>query len=186
MKWTLYVSENDECTNLLYMLNQTQGDVLKKTLKEIKPASWFTTGPYIVSKNKKITKLNKIVAALMPLAQAKQPPRNPNQQYNPPTDFNSNYNYDDSIIGMAGNYSTKAKVADEDDMPANNDKEEFHKRISEMESRRQYGKKIDQSIPDPAQEQKYSESMGGDMYDTIKMEEDLESYFKTTMSGTGS
>lgn len=181
MKWTLYVKENDECKNLLYMLRETPNDTLAKTLKEVKPALFSTTAPYITSGNKKITKLNKIIAKLTPVPQQRRPQQ---QNYEPPANY-SNYNYDDGIIGMAGNLSLKSKVADEDELPERNDKEELARRVADMESRRQAGKKIEQAVPDPVSEQKYSENMDSDMYNTIQMEEDLEKYFKTTMAGSG-
>jgi hypothetical protein len=64
MKWTLFVKDNDESSNLLYILKQQPNAVLSSVLKEVKIVR-YGDAPYIQSKKKKIVGGKKILPILV-------------------------------------------------------------------------------------------------------------------------
>lgn len=163
MKWVLFVSENEDSTNLLEILNREPADRLQKTLKQVKILT-FGSGPYIEAKNKKVKKMQKILSTLILSSQPVQT-RKPQQQQQ------DIYDYDSSMHDIM--FDNTQDDPDEMENSVIKEKERVSKRAAEIQATRDSSRPPSKIPKDPP--------IQSENYDTMEAEEGMDKYFEDLM-----
>lgn len=170
MKWTLYVSDNEESITLLNILKNEPNERLKMTLKDIKIPK-FGNSTYIENGKKRINDKAKILAQLL-----LRPVNKPTSSSAPVITHYPESNYEESI------YSHMYNGKDEDDEVAvdkiKQNKEEIDRRATEMMSSRENNKPPPRVADPQLEKEKLAYSVP---LEEVDHDEEISKYFQQVM-----
>ena len=169
MKWTLVVKNDDVSANLLRILNQENPILLRSVLKEVKIQKRFLSEPYIKNKKKKIVGAKKILNILIYKNKVRTPHKQPRPQ------SQQTFNYDNTIRNMLEN-----SEGEDDGYNEKLYKEEYSKKIAEMQERRDRRSDVKQSsLEDIKKEEQLN------INNPLESEDNIDDYFEKIMKGSG-